>query len=440
MLRRILLIAKRDYIASVLTRAFLIGLVLTPLLAGGGFLGFALLRVSSQGEERRVAVIDRTGKGAGEAVMKIAREINRPNLPPGVPGATKLVEAQYSFEAVEPESDADAQRFILSDRVRRGELNMFIDIGPSAIHPGKPDNPAGKIIVYTTGVGIDDTRGWVNNSVNAAIRRMRMKDMGIEGERAEEVLQSVTVERMNVASRDATGNGQARPRNDLEGFAVPFILVMLMMMVVMGGAGPMLTIVAEDKMQRVFEMLLVSVTPFEILAGKVLASVGRSITSSLFYIAGGLLGLTGTAMLGLVPFHVLPWFVVYVIAEVTMLSALAAALGAAATTSRDAQQFSLLVILPVMLPIFLLINLIQQPNGSLTTALSFVPPLTPMIMLLRQSLPGGVPWWHPWLGLLGVIAFTLFMIWAASRVFRIAILTQGKTPKLSELARWAIRG
>jgi ABC-2 type transport system permease protein len=123
-----------------------------------------------------------------------------------------------------------------------------------------------------------------------------------------------------------------------------------------------------------------------------------------------------------------------------MLSALAAALGAAATTSRDAQQFSLLVILPVMLPIFLLINLIQQPNGSLTTALSFVPPLTPMIMLLRQSLPGGVPWWHPWLGLLGVIAFTLFMIWAASRVFRIAILTQGKTPKLSELARWAIRG
>jgi len=62
-----------------------------------------------------------------------------------------------------------------------------------------------------------------------------------------------------------------------------------------------------------------------------------------------------------------------------------------------------------------------------------------VIMLLRQALPAGVPWWQPWLGLLGVTAWAAAVIWAAARIFRIGILSQGKAPKLAELAQWVLR-
>jgi ABC-2 type transport system permease protein len=72
--------------------------------------------------------------------------------------------------------------------------------------------------------------------------------------------------------------------------------------------------------------------------------------------------------------------------------------------------------------------------------MSLIPPFTPVLMLLRQAMPGGVPAWQPWVGLAGALAFAVVTVWAASRIFRVAILLQGKPPKLAEMARWAMKG
>jgi ABC-2 type transport system permease protein len=176
------------------------------------------------------------------------------------------------------------------------------------------------------------------------------------------------------------------------------------------------------------------------MMGKVLAALGTSLTSSTFYIIGGLLVLAGMAMFGIAPLHLLPWFFVYLIADVLMLAALGVALGSACSTPQDAQHLAFLLILPIMIPIFVLTPIMAQPNGALAVAMSFIPPFTPVLMLLRQALPGGVPWWQPWLGLLGVAAYAVAGIWAAARIFRIGILSQGKTPKLGELAQWVVHG
>jgi ABC-2 type transport system permease protein len=119
---------------------------------------------------------------------------------------------------------------------------------------------------------------------------------------------------------------------------------------------------------------------------------------------------------------------------------LGAGLGAACSTPRDAQSFAAFLILPIMVPAFMIVPLVQQPNGALAVGLSFFPPFTPMVMLLRQSMPGGVPGWQPWVGLAGVLLSTLFITWVAARIFRVAILMQGKPPRFSDLARWAVRG
>jgi ABC-2 type transport system permease protein len=127
------------------------------------------------------------------------------------------------------------------------------------------------------------------------------------------------------------------------------------------------------------------------------------------------------------------------IGDVLMLSALGVALGSACATPQDAQHLAFLLILPIMIPMFVLTPVMLQPNGPLAVVMSFIPPFTPVLMLLRQALPGGVPWWQPWLGLVGVFAWAIATIWVAARIFRIGILSQGKTPKIAELAQWVLR-
>jgi ABC-2 type transport system permease protein len=247
---------------------------------------------------------------------------------------------------------------------------------------------------------------------------------------------------MNLMGKDpVTGQAtQGQKRNNVQTLAVPFFLVYLLAIIALVGAAPNLGGVAEDKMQRVYEMLLTSASPFDLMMGKVLASLGTSLTSSVLYITAGLLVLAGMAMFGIAPMHLLPWFFVYLIADVALLSALGAALGSACATPQDAQHLAFLLFIPVFIPLILVASLVQQPNGALAVVMSFIPPFTPVVMLLRQSMPGGVPWWQPWLGLVGVVIWGLAVVWIGARIFRIGILSQGKTPKLAELAQWVVRG
>jgi ABC-2 type transport system permease protein len=326
--------------------------------------------------------------------------------------------------------------------VRRRELAGFIEIGKDALDASaSKEKSSGQVAFYAETGNMGAAQGWLMDVVDNGIRRARMARYGLDQSHFDDVFRAVPIESRSLVSRDEkTGAvGAGRKSSGVEA-AVPIILMVLMVMMTMMGAASMLSVVAEDKVQRVFEMLLASVTPFELMAGKVLASVGVSLTSSLFYILGGLLVMEGMAVIGMARLELLPWFFVYIICQVTMLSAMGAALGSACSAPRDAQQLTPLVILPIIAPLMLIAPLIQEPNGAFTTAVSFFPPFTPAVMLMRQAMPGGVPWWQPWLGLVGVVVWAMALTWAAARIFRVGLLLQGKTPKVGELLRWAVRG
>jgi len=438
---RALLLAKRDYLQMVQSKAYLFALILFPLLFAGGFLAIPLANRGNS-KDLRMAVLDRTGVSAAAVMEASGRAYKRAvaNVPFSSGSAPRLM-----LEEVKPEADSAAQYLALSDRIRSGELFLVLEISPQALDPGKA--PAGgskqaPVRYYTNSGGlVDQVALWLPGAVNDALRRVRLAQLGVDPARVGSVLGEVRVESMNLATRDPiTGKiGVGSKKNAVQAGVVPFFLVFLLMMISIFGSAPNLGVIAEDKMQRVFEMLLSSASPFELMMGKVLASLGASLTSSAIYILAGLAALAGMAMFGIAPLHLLPWFFVYVIASVLMLSGLSVALGSACATPQDAQHFAFVLILPVMIPIFLLTPLMQQPNGALATGLSFFPPFTPVLMLLRQSMPGGVPAWQPWVGLGGVCVWAAAMIWFASRIFRIGILSQGKTPQLGELARWAFR-
>jgi ABC-2 type transport system permease protein len=93
-----------------------------------------------------------------------------------------------------------------------------------------------------------------------------------------------------------------------------------------------------------------------------------------------------------------------------------------------------------MYPLFVWFQVVREPNGSFATWLSLVPPGVPLMMVLRIGASDTVPLWQPLLGVVIMVAFTLAVVAAAGRVFRIGILAQGKTPSLFELVRWAWRG
>jgi ABC-2 type transport system permease protein len=446
---RILLIAKRDYLASIRAKAFLVGLIVAPLLFGSGFIGMGVMKRKPDILDRRVAIVDHTGKTAA-AVIEAAVAKNQKELFDKTTG--RQVKPRYIFETVTVDgANPNGLRLELSERIRRKELFAFVEIGQATLHLAREvdENDEKKeipveqrISYYSNASGIDETRMWIGGPLNEGLRRVRLAELGVEPSRFRELFASVPVQTMSLVSRDErTGIiREARKKGDLEGFAVPLTMMMLLAMIVLASSSPMLGAVADDKTQRVFEMLLGSATPFELMMGKVLASVALSLTSSVFYVTGGLLVLQGMAMIGLAPFSLLPWFLVYLVADVMILSAFAAALGSACSSPHDAQQLAVLLISPVIVPMMLMMPVMQQPNGGLATALSLFPPFTPMLMLMRQAMPAGVPAWQPIVGMAGVLVCTVVGTWAAARIFRVAILLQGKPPKMAELVRWAVRG
>jgi ABC-2 type transport system permease protein len=107
---------------------------------------------------------------------------------------------------------------------------------------------------------------------------------------------------------------------------------------------------------------------------------------------------------------------------------------------RETQNLMWPVLLLVMLPLFLLGSVLNEPNSAVATAASFFPFATPMLMIARQGVPPGVPWWQPVLGMVGVVATTLACVYAAGRIFRVGLLMQGKGASLTEMTRWVFRG
>jgi ABC-2 type transport system permease protein len=446
---RILLIAKRDYLATIRTKAFIIGLVVAPLLFGGGFLGIALMQSKPDIKERRIAIIDGTGVAA-PAVIQAAQERNAKDLFDKT--THRQMQPRYVFETLPPAADTKLQRLVLSERVRHEQLYAFVEISPTALQAtneptndtaNEKDSQPGPVATYTNSGGFDVASGWLSGSINEGIRRVRLSRLGVDASHLSAALAGVKVDRFGLVSRDPkTGEiREASKKNEVAEFAVPFGLMMLLGMIVMIGSSPMLSAVTEDKAQRLVEMLLGLATPFELMMGKVLGALGTSLTSSAFYLIGGTLALEGMGLAGMVPFAVFPWFYVYLIADVIFLCSFAAALGAGCSSPQEAQQLAILLLAPVVIPYFLMTFIMQQPNGPISTALSLFPPFTPMLMLLRQAMPGGgVPAWQPWVSLAGVLVFTLLMVVAAARIFRVAILMQGKTPKMTDMVRWAVRG
>jgi hypothetical protein len=119
------------------------------------------------------------------------------------------------------------------------------------------------------------------------------------------------------------------------------------------------------------------------------------------YLGGTLFALVQMGAAGFIPFHLLPWFLIYVVLAILMVGGNGVALGAVCNDHRDAQNLTLPSILPVLIPMFILGPMLREPHSLFATVASLIPPFTPVLMLMRQGTPAGVPLWQPLVGACG---------------------------------------
>jgi ABC-2 type transport system permease protein len=437
-MRKTLLIAKREFLVSVKRKGFIIGLIIAPIFMSGGFIGIALLKNQVDTHDKKVVILDRSGIVA-EGLLQAARDYNKEIFDKAT---GKKVKPAWVMEKVAPnEKDPNAQRFALSEDIRAGRLHGFLEIGPEMLHPSRDTN-ASRVAYYAKNSALDEVRRWAGNPLNNLLRKARLNEAGLDESKVKDLFDWRAIDSLGLVTRDVvTGSIQkAERKSEGEAVGIPIFTLFLTFTIVMMGAIPLLNSVMEEKAQRIAEVMLGSVKPFEFMMGKILGGLGVALVGAGFYVGAAIFALFQLGMAGSIPIELLPWFFAFTVLNIIMMGAICAALGSICNDPKDAQSLAMPGMLPVLIPMFVLTPILQHPASAFSTWFSLIPFFTPTAMLLRMCTQTGVPAWQPWAGLAGVIVCALACVWLGGRIFRIGILLQGQRPSLAKAIHWALKG
>ncbi len=218
----------------------------------------------------------------------------------------------------------------------------------------------------------------------------------------------------------------------------PYIAGIMFIIVVMTSGGYLLQAVVEEKENRTMEIVITSVTPTQLMTGKIIGNIGVGLTQLVIWLIFGWIGLKvggqfwpilqdfsiSTDYILLLLMVMLPAFV--------MVSAFMAAIGSTMTEVREAQQVSGLISLPMMIPYYISSTIMMNPNGVLAVILSYFPLTSPITILMRSAFTV-VPAWEIAINISILVAFALFAIWFAGRAFRMGMLRYGKKLSIKEI-------
>ncbi|MHC4137011.1 MAG: ABC transporter permease [Planctomycetota bacterium] len=416
-------VAWNEYLCIIRTKAFLISLVLMPVLMGGAIAVQALLKDKVDLSDRRFAVVDESGQLL--AALQRAADARNAHGIYAQDGGRKQVRPRFRPEAAEK----DAER--LSGRVRAGEIFAYVIIGPG-VTAGD-----GEVAYHTETPTYQDLPNWIRQVLTAEVLRRRFEGHGISQELVEKLNRPVPVVPYGLAEVNETGEvREAEKVNKALTFGVPAGAMFLLFMLVMMAAPALLNNVLEEKMQRISEVLISSVSPFELFLGKLLGTVLVSWTLSVLYLGGITYVLREFGLADKVPTSLYLWFLFWQFLALMIFGSVFSGIGAACSELRDAQSMMMPAMLLVMIPMFTWITVLEQPESPFAVGASLFPPCTPFLMMLRLAVPPGPETWEIVAAVVLTLAFTLACVWAAGKVFRIGILAQGQAPSFRKLLSW----
>jgi ABC-2 type transport system permease protein len=219
--------------------------------------------------------------------------------------------------------------------------------------------------------------------------------------------------------------------------SLPFILGILMFISVMIGGQTLMTSTVEEKSSRVVEVLLATVSPFELMAGKLLGQLAVGLLAMAIYVGMGLFVLYSFAMLGLIDPMLIVYLVVFFLITYLVFGALMTAIGASVNQMADAQSLMGPVMMLLVLPYILSPMIGRAPNSTFSVVMSFLPPFNTFVMMSRLASDSPPPAWQVWLTVVIGMGAAYAAIWFAAKVFKIGLLMHGKPPNFATLIRWA---
>ncbi len=435
-MRKMIVVAVREYLAAVRTKAFLVMLFAMPVFMIGGIAFQSVMKDRVDTKPKRIAVVDYSAR-LYDKIAEAAGERNKDIFD----GHGKQNRPAFLFEPVnDAPADPEEAAFRLSQRVREKEIFAFVLIGPDVVHPDR-ESSRSRVVYQSNAPTYGDVHRWLRPTITDCVRKIRLFEADLDAELFAAVTAGVRVENVGLVSRDESGNIMAAERtNELANFFMPFGLLMLMFITVQVGATPLIQSVLEEKMQRIAEVLLGSIPPFSLMMGKLVGMVGVALTIATLYLVGAFVVVKYAGYEQFFPRHVVLWFALFQVLIVLLYGSVFIAIGAAVTDFREAQSLIMPVMVFLFIPLFAWMPVVKEPNSTFSILLSLFPPATPMLMIVRQAVPPGIPVWQPILGVVLVVLTTIGCVFVAGRIFRVGILVQGKGAGFRDMIRWALRG
>lgn len=287
-----------------------------------------------------------------------------------------------------------------------------------------------------------DLKNWFERYANNAINERRIKEAGISEKTAEWLKKRFEFDTKQISEK---GKEEEVDKKDMAKQWAPAGFTYALWISVFMIAQMLLTNTIEEKSNKIMEVLLSSVSPIQLMAGKIIGIASTGLTMVVSWVIFFIIGVKcmplifeGMPDLGLGAIVADPIylgsFVIYFILGYLLLSAILVGIGSVCNSLKEAQNLMGPVTIIMIVPLMALVPISRDPNGTIAQVLSYIPPFTPFVMMNRAAGPPTTMEYVVTTILLVIsIAITL---WAAAKIFRIGILMTGKPPKPLEILRW----
>jgi ABC-2 type transport system permease protein len=432
-MRKTLIVAQSEFATLVRSKAFLVSVVLMPIMMVGSVLLVRATKDTTDARDRTFAFVDYSGV-IGEPLKAVAELYNSSSPVAAEAGLVRRGARFIPLEVKPGDRDPAELRLELSDRVRKQELFAFAEFPANIVDPAS----GAPIRYFSDHPSYNALPQWLRATVNAVVLNERFREASVDRALVVRLTKQAPIEELGLFARGADGRVKAAEAVDFaRAFGVPVAALVLMYITVMSSAPQLLNSVIEEKMSRISEVLIGSITPFQLMMGKLLGGAAASTLLAAIYIAGGLpvAQYWGGYASAVTP-AIVAWFVLFLLMALFIFGSLFVAIGAACNDLKDSQNMMTPVMLLVMLPMFTAGSVLRAPDGTLALVLSMIPTAAPFLMLLRIALQPGPPMWQILVSVAVMIATVLLVVWAAGKIFRTGLLMQGKSATISEMLRW----
>lgn len=340
------------------------------------------------------------------------------------------------YVRIDIDPGADDPEPALMERINKGELFAYFVIGDDPVE----GNEGCKYV--SNNLTDSGLKNWFSNWATQIVQSLRIEEAQIDTEVAKKIQAPLLFESKRVSE---TGEEKEVEIQDKVRHWAPVVFVYLLWISVFVIAQMLLTNTVEEKSNKIMEVLLSSVSPVQLMAGKILGIAGTGLTMVLSWVIFFLAAIKlmpvfldqmpdmDLTLIARDPIY-LTSFVVYFVMGYLLLAAILVGIGSVCNSLKEAQNLMGPVTIIMIIPLLAMMPIGEDPNGTIAKIMSYIPPFTPFVMMNRAAGPPA-PMEYVITSILLVISIAI-TLWAAAKVFRIGVLMTGKPPKLMEILRW----